>query len=248
MRYFELLRNWQFDPNITMEVAGHLAESGWIKIEKLAQRYQAAFPTILSATYSPNDCLFRSTDFQRTRVSLHSFADGLFGVNGNEQVQFEDIPEQDIFMRPYQHCPLYSQINAVRVEQDAFVQGPEYQEMVVQRSGFSRSTMQIGRNLEFDQTSPFCTAFSIANAQVVEYSEDVDLFYRVGYGRPEFLRLYENLMCFQMQDLLRFIQSDANDHRARIFSGHVNLILILLNFEVFDGDVPRILRTIADGG
>lgn len=251
----ELLRNWQFDPNITMDVAGYLAESGWVEIEALAQRYQAAFPTILSSTYSPNDYLFRSTDFQRTRVSLHAFADGLFGVNGNEQVQFEDIPDQDIFMRPYQHCPLYTDINAVRVEQNAFLEGPEYQEMVVQASaklGFHNSNVLRNRDVallalqckleqiwNLNATSPFCAAFSVANAHVIEYSEDVDLFYRIGYGRPEFRRLYENLMCFQMQDLLRFIQSnDSNDHKARIFSGHVNLALILLNFGAFDGDAP----------
>lgn len=252
---FELLRNWQFDPNITIENAGHLAESGWIEIEEIAQRYQAAFPSILSSTYSPNDYFFRSTDFQRTQNSLRAFADGLFGVNGNEQVEFEDIPQPDIFMRPYQNCPLYDQINAVRVEQDAFMQGPEYQEMIVQVSdklGFRNShvlrtgeIVALARQCKLEQiwdlnsTSPFCAAFSVANTQVIEFSEDVDLYYRIGYGRPEHRRLYENLMCFHMQDLLRFIQSnDVDDHRARIFSGHVNLFLILMNFEAFNGDAP----------
>lgn len=251
----ELLRTWQFDPNITIDVAGYLSSSGWDEMEALAQRYQAAFPSILPSTYSPSDYLFRTTDIQRTRVSLHAFSDGLFGVNGHEQVQFEDIPAPDIFMRSYQSCPLYNEINAVRTEQDAFREGPEYQEMTSQVSaklGFHGSRAL--RNNEIDilalhcrfehiwdlnSASPFCAAFSVANTQVIEYFEDVDLYYRVGYGRPEHRRLYENIMCFQMQDMLRFIQSnDVNDHNARIFNGHVNLVLLLTNFEAFDGDAP----------
>jgi len=158
-------------------------------------------------------------------------------------------------MRPYQHCPLYDEINAVRTEQIAFINGPEYQEMVVQVSaklGFHNShilrnsevaTLELQCKLEqtwnLNYTSPFCAAFSVANAHVIEYSQDIDFYYRIGYGKPEYRRLYENLMCFHMQDMLRFIQSDdVNDYKAKIFSGHVNLFLILINFEAFDDDVP----------
>lgn len=35
---FELIRNWQFNPNVTIETAGQLSQSGWIEIEALAQR------------------------------------------------------------------------------------------------------------------------------------------------------------------------------------------------------------------
>lgn len=251
----ELLRNWQFDPDITIDVAGHLSSSGWDEMEALAQRYQAAFPTILPSTYSPFYYGFRSTDIQRTRVSLHAFADGLFGVNGYEDVRFDPIPEPDIFMRPYQNCPLYTQINAVRAEQDAFREGPEYQQMVGEVSrklGFHGSNTlrndeiaivallcQLEEIWDFNATSPFCAAFSVANTQVIEYFQDVDLYYRVGYGRPEYRRLYENLMCFTMQHMLHFMRSnDPNDHTAEIFNGHVNLFLILMNFGAFDGDVP----------
>ncbi|KAJ6648434.1 Multiple inositol polyphosphate phosphatase 1 [Pseudolycoriella hygida] len=250
---FELLNNWQFNPNITLDIAGHLAHTGWNEVEALAQRYQAAFPSILSSTYSADHFTFRSTNFQRTEFSLRAFADGLFGVNAHEQVRFDDIPEPDIFMRPYQNCPLYTQINAVRVEQDAFLQGPEYQQMTVQVSaklGFHNSNvLRIGEvaaialQCKLEQiwdsnfTSPFCAAFSVANAQVIEYSEDVDWYYRIGYGRPEYRQLYENLMCFHIQDMLRFIQSpDVN--KARIMSGHVNLFLILMHFDAFDDDLP----------
>lgn len=62
---------------------------------------------------------------------------------------------------------------------------------------------------------------------------------RHGYGKPEYRRLYENLLCFPLQDMLLFIQSnDVNDHKATIFKGHISQFLILLHFEVFAGDAP----------
>lgn len=190
-----------------------ISPAGWNEMEAMAQRYQTAFPTILPSTYFPNDYFFRSSDYQRTRYSLHAFADGLFGVNGYELVQFEDIPEPDLFMKSPNHCPLYNDIIPF-AEQDTFIQGPEYQEMVMQVSaklGFHSSNLlrnsevallavhcQYEQNWNFNYTdlSPFCAAFSESNAQVIEYSQDLYWYPRIGYGKPEYRRLYENLFCF----------------------------------------------------
>ncbi|XP_037046518.1 multiple inositol polyphosphate phosphatase 1-like [Bradysia coprophila] len=251
---FDLFRNWQFDPNITMDVASNLSPSGWNEMEALAQRYQAAFPSILPSTYSPKDYFFRGARYERMEYSLHAFADGLFGVDGYEQAQFEEIPEPDFFMRSFSYCSLYQDI-IQRIERDAFAEGPEYQEMVMQVSaklGFHNSNVLRNSeiallavyclyeqtwNLNYTDPSPFCAAFSVANAQVIEYSRDLEWYYRIGYGEQEHRRLYENLMCFPLQDMLRFMQSnDANDHKARIFNGHVSQFLILLHFDAFDGD------------
>lgn len=250
----ELIRNWQFNPNITMDNAEHLSPSGWSEMRAMGQRFQAAFPTILSSTYSPNDYFFQTSNFERTRSSLSAFADGLFGDGGHEQVVFEDAPEPDLYMRPFVHCSLFADQNFA-AEQAAFVEGPEYQEMVMQvsaRLGFHNSNVlrysdvvllalqckydQMW-NLNYTTPSPFCAAVSVANAQVIEYYQDLYWYHRIGYGRPEHRRLSENVMCFTLQDMLRFIQSnDPNDHKVRLFNGHVNQFLMLLHFDAFDDD------------
>lgn len=251
---FELIRNWQFNPNITDDNAEHLSLSGWNEMKALGQRFQAAFPTILPSTYSPNDYFFQNSNFERTRNSLNAFADGLFGDGGHEQVQFEDAPEPDLYLRPFNHCPLYSNLN-LTVEQDAFVEGPEYQQMVMQVSaklGFHNSNVLRHNdivllalqckydqmwNLNYTAPSPFCAAFSVANEQVVEYYQDLYWYHRIGYGQPEYRRLFENVMCFTLQDMLRFIESDdAGDHKLRIFNGHVRQFLMFLHLDAFDGD------------
>ncbi|XP_037028749.1 multiple inositol polyphosphate phosphatase 1-like [Bradysia coprophila] len=251
---FDLIRNWQFNPDITEENAEHLSPSGWNEMKEMAQRFQAAFPTVLPSTYSPNDYFFQNSNFERTRSSLNAFADGLFGDGGHEQVQFEDIPEPDLHLRPFNHCPLYTDLN-LAVEQDAFVEGPEYQEMVMQVSaklGFHNSNVLRHSdivllalqckydqmwNLNYTSPSPFCASFSVANGQVVEYYQDLYWYHIIGYGQPEHRRLFENVMCFTLQDMLRFVRSnDARDHKLRIFNGHVRQFLMFLHFDAFDGD------------
>lgn len=250
------IRNWTFDTNITLEVSQHLTSSGWHELKGLAQRYQSAFPTILSSTYSPKDYLFRFTNAQRTEASLRAFADGLFGVNGSDQVQFEDVPERDTFLLPQTFCPLWNNATSTQIEHLEFREGREYQQMLNEVSaklGFHGSHVLRANEVEmfaticeYDQvfdlniTSPLCGGFSVANHQVLEYYQDLDFYYRSGYGFSNYRRLFENLPCLLMQDMLGFLQSnDVNDHKARIYNTNgTPLMIMLVTFGAFKDDVP----------
>lgn len=252
----KLIREWRFDPSITVEQEQFLTPTGWNELEGLGQRYQKAFPSILSPTYSPNNFYFRTTDRQRTLASLSAFADGIFGVNAHQEVQFDDVPEPDLLLRPHDSCPLYDEVTRNAVEQDAFEEGPEYEEMIAQVSaklGFLGSRILSGVQVDtisiickFEQiwniniTSPLCAAFSVANHQVLEYYEDIDYYYKVGYGYSDHRTLFENMNCHLIQDFLRFIQSDdPTDHKARLFSSHSAVLqLILVTFGAFEDEVP----------
>lgn len=96
---FHQIRDWQPDPNITLDNAGALTGPGRILTHSLAQRYQEAFPTILQRPYNRAQFTFRHTDRQRSESTARVFADGLFGPNANENVQFEDVPQVDTFLR-----------------------------------------------------------------------------------------------------------------------------------------------------
>lgn len=251
----ELLNNWSIDPNITFERAQYLTPAGWNEMEGLAQRFQAAFPSILSSTYSADDYFFRSTASDMTRRSLYAFTDGLFGAGSHEHVEYEDVPGRDYFLLPYSYCPLYQEVIAIREEQDAFRDGPEYQEMAQQVSaklGFHGS--RVLRNNEIDilasfckyeqiwylnKTSAYCGGFSVANHQVYEYYWDLDVYYRFGYGYSNHRKLFENMNCFLMQDMLRFLQSNDVDYKAKIFNtNNAIFLMFLLHFGVYEDDVP----------
>lgn len=250
----ELIRNWSIDSEITLERALYLSSSGYSEMRELAERYQSAFPSIFSSTYSPNDYFFRATNTHRTQQSLLAFAEGLFGEN--ENVQLEDVPEQDFLLYPQSFCPLYSNVTSNNQESVAFLEGPEYQEMLTQVSaklGFhgsqvlrSSDVLLLSRICEYDQifdlnsTSPLCAAFSVANYEVLEYQADLSIYYSSGYGHTNYRRLFENMICFLIQDLMQFFESyDVNDHKARLFSGNaLPVMLALVSLGAFEDNVP----------
>lgn len=96
---FNLIRDWRANSNITLENADLLTVSGWNIMQNLAQRYQNAFPTILPRVYNRTQFLFRHTFRQRSQGSIRAFADGLFGGDAFQNVTFENVPDQDTFLR-----------------------------------------------------------------------------------------------------------------------------------------------------
>lgn len=248
----ELVRSWSFDSNITLARQQYLTVSGWNEFQGLAQRYQRAFPTLLPSTYTANDFFFRTAFTQRAIGSIRAFTDGLFGFNGWQQVQFEPIPSLDFVLRPHDFCNALNDLISDPVEQSAFAERPEYQEMLTQVSaklGFHGSNQlrevevqTLASICRFEQIwdinspSPLCAAFSVANHQVMEYHDDLFFFYRFGYGRPSHRTLFENINCNLMQDLLQYLQSNnPADHKARIFGGHTaTMQLILVTLGVYE--------------
>ncbi|CAO1429350.1 unnamed protein product [Diamesa serratosioi] len=221
---FQLIDNWTFDSNLTMQ--GHsLTVAGWNVMQDLAQRYQAAFPTLLPFTYNRQQFLFRHTVRQRSQGSIRAFADGLFGFNGFQSVTFETVPTTDTFLLPHENCPAYTaNRNNTATEQLAFEEGPEYQEML----------SQVNTKLGFSGSSEMNT-FSIANHAILEYYYDIGDYYLTGYGGAP-RRLYENLNCNLIQDMLRFMEStDSGDQLAKIFGTHSSALqLFLVSLGVFD--------------
>lgn len=252
----ELIRNWRFDPNITVERQQYLTESGWDELQGLAERLQEAFPTILPSIYSPTHFYFRPTATQRTFESLRAFADGLFGSNGSEHVRFEEPSNPDKILAPNQNCQLYNDIISVNEEQEAFAEGPEFQEMLTQVSnklGFFGShhlrasevetlmyLCKYEQGWEMESSAPWCSAFSIDNHIVHEYYRDLNYYYRYGYGRFEYRNLFENFNCHAIQDLLNFLQSNAvDDFKVKVFGGHVlTLQMLMVTFGVLGNDEP----------
>ncbi|CAO1438543.1 unnamed protein product [Diamesa hyperborea] len=249
---FQLINNWTFDSNITIERESLLTVAGWNVMQDLAQRYQTAFPTLLPFAYNRQQFLFRHTERQRSQGSIRAFADGLFGFNGFQGVTFETVPTIDTFLLPHENCPAYiATRNNTAVEQLAFEEGTEFQEMLSQvntKLGFFGSSQMSSQDVRtmwefcrFDQTSnleessAWCTAFSIANHAVLEYYYDIGDFYATGYGGVP-RRLFENLNCNLMQDMLRFMEStDSGDQVAKIFGTHSSALqLFLVSLGVFD--------------
>lgn len=147
---------------------------------------------------------------------------------------------------------MYDEIRDNEIEMNAFEAGPEFAEMLEQvnrKLGFfggnqlsSRDVRTVWDFCKFELSwepatpSPWCSAFSIANHAVMEYLEDLDYYYGMGYGGD--VPMFANMNCHIMQDLLRFLESnDSSDQHARLYSSHSRALqLFLVTLGVFNGD------------
>lgn len=136
-------------------------------------------------------------------------------------------------------------------ERIAFRSGPEFLQTVANvnaKLGFTESEQlsadeiitlwdicRMEKGIDINRAAPWCAAFSVADNQVIEYLEDLDYFYRNGYGVNN-RRLLENLSCGVIQDMLQFLQStNPDDAPARIFGTHSSPVqFFLVTLGVFE--------------
>lgn len=227
-------------------------EAGVVAMQNIARRFQQVFPDILTEAYTVNRFHFRHTESERTNTSIRAFATGLFGDAGSQNVVYEDVPERDWLLRPFDFCPEFrAEVENWDAQREAFRQGPEFQELlgnVNRKLGFhgpnplSFDTIYVmwewcryetGSTFEFSNSetgedSVWCVPFSVADHLVFEYFEDLGHFYFSGYGVRN-QRLLENLNCGLMQDLLNLIDSnDDGDAVARIFVSYTQEVQSML--------------------
>lgn len=250
---FNLINTWQFDPNITVAIEQFLTVAGWNEMKDISQRYQRAFPGILLPSYNRQHFTFRHTNRQRTQATIRAFADGIFGFNGYQQVVVEPTPEPDSLLRPHDNCALYDAVSDNTVQRAAWQNGAQFQAMMnlvndkLGLTGNQRLSARQTRTLwdicNFEQLwdmstpAPFCGAFSFNDNLVLEYFEDLDFYYNSGFGGPR--RLFENLNCHLIQDLLDFLENDIGQERVRVYGTHSTAFqLFLVTLGVFGNDAP----------
>uniref|UniRef100_A0A2M4BLH7 Multiple inositol polyphosphate phosphatase 1 n=1 Tax=Anopheles marajoara TaxID=58244 RepID=A0A2M4BLH7_9DIPT len=238
----ELLRRWNWNPNITEQYESVLTTAGWDETKYLAQRIKERYWEIFGPTYEPSKYHFRHTKTQRTEATFKAFVEGLFGTEESKRVQPEPATSPDRLLRPYDDCEDYQNNNA-RQERDEngeanmFLRTPVYTSAVwdiSQRLGFRHnlSTEQIDAMwgiCRFEQAwflsrpSPFCAAFTEEQVRVLEYREDLGYYYTDNYG-------YEyapNLACHVAADMLKHLESVGEPTVVSYFA-HDSAIQLLL--------------------
>lgn len=248
---FNLISSWQFDPNITVEIEQHLTVAGWNEMLGISRRYQRAYPSLLPTSYNRNQFTFRHTNRQRTQATVRAFADGVFGRDAYQRVTVEPVQDPDRLLRPHDGCPLYDAVSDNTVQRTAWQNSAQFQRMMtlvndkLGLTGNQRLSARQVRTLwdicnfeqlwDMSRPAPFCGAFSFDDNLVLEYFEDLDFYYNSGFGGPR--RLFENLNCPLMQDLLDFMENDVGQERVRIYGTHSTAFqLFLVTLGVFGND------------
>lgn len=220
-RDLENLRRWQPDDYLSPQRAEVLTPQGVEDMKLLARRLQSNFPELLlpdannitSANYK-----FRATE---ARESMASFMEGLFG--SRTAVLPEDSSLNDTLLTTYKTCGIWNEQHE-DTERRKFDAGSEFQNLlknVSRRLGFLYTISTETIDAMYDvcryekawtviKLSPWCAVFSKEELRILEYREDLDYYYKAGYGREINVRLG----CPLLRNMMQHFGNIANDQMS----------------------------------
>ncbi|CAL1678426.1 unnamed protein product [Lasius platythorax] len=225
-RDLENLRKWQPDDYLTPRRAEVLTPQGVEDMKLLARRLQSNFPELLlpnSNNITPANYKFRATE---ARDSMASFMEGLFG--SRTAVLPEDSSLNDTLLTAYKTCGVWEDKEHEQSHEDTerskFDAGSEFQNLlknVSRRLGFLYSISTETIDAMYDacryekawtvtKLSPWCAVFSKEELRILEYREDLDYYYKAGYGRE----INTRLGCPLLHDMMQHFWNIANDQTS----------------------------------
>lgn len=218
------LESWELDSGVRKSNKKYLTKQGEEDLLSLARRFKNYFPGLLISY--PDEIFkdkykFRSTDTQRTVLSMERFINGLFGnaTIANTEV----VPNsEDFLLKLYQNCKAWSDEEEDEEEEvDKFLDSPRFMQLVhnvSQRLGFKEDLTSDDIELLYDacafetawhigKKSPWCAVFTADELKVIEYKEDLHYYYHASYGR----NLSRAVGCPPLRDMF--------DHFAKLENG-----------------------------
>ncbi|XP_026754054.2 multiple inositol polyphosphate phosphatase 1-like [Galleria mellonella] len=231
----ELLERWQWNPYINTTFAEGLTSEGYMTTQQLARAWKQRYPGLL--TDNPHDYLVKYVDEPLYSASFRAFTDGMF----RGPTEGLDIPKEndEKTIRPYKFCPAWKnnvgENNDTLSQMHIFQSKQEYKEMITNislRLGFNYginpeivySMYQMCRyNKAWDNAaiSQWCAAFTREDLKRIEYAEDLETYYKYGYGTPQ----NQNIGCSLLRDMMGFFTKHIeNDPQPQQPRAQINLI------------------------
>uniref|UniRef100_A0A8D8Y336 Multiple inositol polyphosphate phosphatase 1 n=1 Tax=Cacopsylla melanoneura TaxID=428564 RepID=A0A8D8Y336_9HEMI len=244
------LNKWNY--NLTDDLDNQLTFQGHDDLLFLAKRMRSKFPILNDAAgFSPeqiqNHFQLRYTNTPRTKDSAEAFVEGLFG---GRQVNMPPPIENDPLIKSYGNCSTWehevdSETN--KREVTLFEEGPLMKGVISsisQRLGFNYNLSLDKIDLMYEmcryekawhlQTLPaWCAAFSKRELKVLEYYNDLNYYYKAGYGNT----LNQKLACPLVKDMFDKFSKTATLRDPTLtdigalgsfYFSHTTMILLLL--------------------
>nr|XP_024217306.1 multiple inositol polyphosphate phosphatase 1 isoform X2 [Halyomorpha halys] len=210
----DLLKDWSY--NVNMSEADLLTESGVTELQLLAKRLRSNFPDVLNAHYTEERFKIRYTSKERTKQSAEAFTTELFGGPIGLSENFID----DDLLEPNHNCSVWktsTQSEGLKRETEKFRNSKMMNSLIHKvgsRMGFKynltgKTMHDIYDMCRFDKAwnfkthSPWCSPFEKHHLKVMEYDEDLDYYYRSGYGNP----FTAKLGCPLIRDMIETLNS-----------------------------------------
>lgn len=225
-RDLENLRRWKPDVYLMPQHAEVLTPQGVEDMKLLARRLQSNFPELLRSdniSITSANYKFRTTG---ARSSMDAFMEGLFA--SRTAVLAEESSLNDTLLTAYKTCGVWeddkNEQSFEDTERNRFDAGPEFQNLlknVSRRLGFLYNISIETINAMYDacryekawtvtKLSPWCAVFSKEELRVLEYREDLEYYYKAGYGRE----INARLGCPLLHDMMRHFWNVAHDEMS----------------------------------
>jgi len=201
---YEWMATWQ-NPYINGR-AGLLSHTGREEHYNTSKRMLDEYVSIMNTTYNPNRFRFQETQVSRTGVSASSFAFGMNEGRGTLGASkfappyiYSNNKDNDRELRFFDVCPLYneevldnttayeqSRLFDATLETNAIALSKRLGTYPLWKINFSQfmTMWEICRaeaSLDDDYTE-FCSIFSVDDVDDLAYREDLEFYYKRGYG------------------------------------------------------------------
>ncbi|KAF7644831.1 hypothetical protein LDENG_00214980 [Lucifuga dentata] len=260
---WEIQSNWRMW--YTEDMDGRLVQKGVNDHKHLAVRLSKLFPSLISEEKLRGGLIsFITSSKHRCVNSTLAFKAGLTELWGIQDVEF-NYAVNDTLMRFFDRCIRFVQdvVNnsSAVAEANKFKSGPEMRrvqekiadQLRVKRSLITEDMAEAAFDLcayEFAikaVNSPWCQLFNEADAQVMEYANDLNEFWKRGYGYD----INSKSSCILFHDLFSRLDKAANENKSSqqvteavtIQVGHADTLLPLLTLLGFFKDTDVLTST-----
>lgn len=263
IRYKNLSLPWSIPTDILDSAGKEMSSLGTEEMYSIGKRLLSKFPSALQHGYSNLNYSFIATDKLRSSESAVAFAQGLFEGKGHlgpgkyqpVAIKSSGPSNEDTYLRIFEACPKWKKRTAKANREYAnFTKGPEMRRVLEKISDRLKLGKSFSARLEYQwavemflmcafgiQTdsadTSWCDLFEEEDLKVLEYLNDLKLYWDRSYGRKinhrMSCRLYENITV----SFNRFLES-GKPHGVFRFAHTGTVIPLLTMLGMYKDVVP----------
>lgn len=211
-----LLEKWAWNYRQNATFAGDLTTDGYMSMQQLAQAWKQKFPGLV--TDNRHDYLFKYVNDQRSSTTFRAFTEGLFRAQEDTNDIAKETDEK--LLQPYKFCSSWvknvEENNDTLTQLRTFESKQEYKQMITNislRLGFNYDIQKelvkhmyqmcrYNKAWDVSQISPWCAVFTKEDLKRLEYAEDLETYYKYGYGSP----MNQQIGCTGVRDMMDFFK------------------------------------------
>ena len=254
LRYKDLSLPWDIPADILNSADKEMSTLGLEEMYSIAKRFLSKFRGVLKHSYSNTNYSFVATDKLRSSQSAVAFAQGLFEGSGRlgpgkhqpVAVKFSGSYDDDHVLRIFEACPKWQKVTAKsktggKSETAKFMKGPEMRKVLqnisdrlklgkkilLRPSWVVEMFLMCAFGMQTDSAdASWCSLFQEADLKVLEYLNDLKLYWDRSYGREINYKMSCPLYAEITDSFERFLES-GKPHGVFRFA-HTGTVIPLL--------------------